>query len=139
VELFGINGSELLILGLVAVVVLGPEKLPEYAQKLAQLIKNLRGYAAGAKERLREEVGDEVADMDWRKLDPRQYDPRKIIRDALLDDESSAPSPASPSGSVGAAAVAAAAPAAALSALPTVATQTQLAAGELAPFDSEAT
>lgn len=138
-ELFGINGSELLILGIIAVVVLGPEKLPEYAQKLAQLIKSIRGYAAGAKERLREEVGDEVADLDWRKLDPRQYDPRKIIRDALLDDEAPASGPASPSASGGSAALAAAAPAAALSALPTVATQTQLAEGELAPFDSEAT
>ena len=42
--------------------------------------------ATGAKEQLREEVGDEIADIDWRKLDPRQYDPRKIIKDALLDD-----------------------------------------------------
>ena len=42
--------------------------------------------ATGAKEQLREEVGDDIADMDWRKLDPRQYDPRRIIKEALLED-----------------------------------------------------
>ncbi|MDN6300384.1 MAG: Sec-independent protein translocase TatB [Micrococcaceae bacterium] len=69
-----------------AVFVLGPDKLPVYAQQLARLVKEVRKMATGAKEQLREEVGDEIADMDWRKLDPRQYDPRKIIKDALLDD-----------------------------------------------------
>jgi sec-independent protein translocase protein TatB len=41
--------------------------------------------ASGAKERMRDEMGDDFNDVDWRKLDPRQYDPRRIIRDALLD------------------------------------------------------
>lgn len=82
----GINGSELLVLAVLAVVILGPEKLPEYASQLARLVKELRRMATGAKEQLREEVGDDIADMDWRKLDPRQYDPRRIIKDALLDE-----------------------------------------------------
>lgn len=128
-DLFGINGSEFLILALLAVIVLGPEKLPEYAQKLAQLIKSMRGMAENAKERLREEAGDELADVDWRKLDPRQYDPRKIIREALLEDDAPAPAPSS---------VAQQAPA-----LPpspkNVADQRRLAEGEAAPFDVEAT
>ncbi|PQZ95960.1 Sec-independent protein translocase TatB [Arthrobacter sp. MYb227] len=82
----GINGSELVVLAILAVVILGPEKLPEYAAQLARLVKELRRMATGAKEQLRDEVGDEIVDMDWRKLDPRQYDPRKIIKEALLDD-----------------------------------------------------
>lgn len=84
--MFGINGGEFLILAVLAVFVLGPDKLPVYAQQLARLVKEVRRMATGAKEQLREEVGDEIADMDWRKLDPRQYDPRKIIKEALLDD-----------------------------------------------------
>ncbi len=84
--MFGINGGEFLILVVLAVFVLGPDKLPVYAQQLARLVKEVRKMATGAKEQLREEVGDEIADIDWRKLDPRQYDPRKIIKDALLDD-----------------------------------------------------
>ncbi|HXD28800.1 MAG TPA: sec-independent translocase [Arthrobacter sp.] len=84
--MFGINGGEFLILAVLAVFVLGPDKLPVYAQQLARLVKEVRRMATGAREQLREEVGDEIADLDWRKLDPRQYDPRKIIKDALLDD-----------------------------------------------------
>ena len=42
--------------------------------------------ANGAKERLREEMGPDFDDVDWKKLDPRQYDPRRIIREALLED-----------------------------------------------------
>lgn len=82
----GINGSELLVLAVLAVVILGPEKLPEYAAQLARLVKELRRMATGAKEQLREEVGDDIVDMDWKRLDPRQYDPRRIIKEALLDD-----------------------------------------------------
>ena len=46
----GINGSELLVLAVLAVVILGPEKLPEYASQLARLVKELRKMATGAKE-----------------------------------------------------------------------------------------
>jgi sec-independent protein translocase protein TatB len=42
--------------------------------------------ANGARDRLREEMGPEFDDVDWKKLDPRQYDPRRIIREALLDE-----------------------------------------------------
>ena len=127
--MFGINGGEFLILVVLAVFVLGPDKLPVYAQQLARLVKEVRKMATGAKEQLREEVGDEIADIDWRKLDPRQYDPRKIIRDALLEDDAPSPAPSS---------VAQRAPA-----LPpspkNVADQGRLAEGEAAPFDIEAT
>lgn len=122
----GINGSELLVLAVLAVVILGPEKLPEYAAQLARLVKELRRMATGAKEQLREEVGDEIVDMDWRKLDPRQYDPRRIIKEALLDEFQDAADavkeqPAGVQRSV---------------ALKSV---TRLAVNEPAPFDTEAT
>lgn len=71
----------------IAVFVLGPERLPLYAQKLAQLVKSLKQMASGAKERMRDEMGPEFDEVDWKKLDPRQYDPRRIIRDALIEDE----------------------------------------------------
>lgn len=150
-ELFGINGSELLVLALIAVVVLGPEKLPSYAQKLAGFIKSLRGMAENARTRLREEGGEELADLDWKKLDPRQYDPRKIIRDALLDDDpapaagsaagSSAGSAGKATGGAGAAAGTAMGTAAAAGATQRtiVAQEVPTAEGEPAPFDDEAT
>jgi sec-independent protein translocase protein TatB len=82
---FGINPSEFIVLLAVAAVVLGPERLPQYAQQLARLVRELRRMAQGASAQVREELGPEFDDIDWRKLDPRQYDPRRIVREALQD------------------------------------------------------
>jgi sec-independent protein translocase protein TatB len=115
---FGLSGEKLLILGIIAVFVLGPDRLPYYAQQLAKLVKSLRRMADGAKDQLSNELGEGFEDLDWKKLDPRQYDPRRIIREALTEDLDSAAKPAT------------------LANRPKPAT---LAAGEAAPYDSEAT
>jgi len=81
--------EKLLIIGIIAVFVLGPERLPYYASQLARLVRSLRDMADGAKARMREEMGPDFDEVDWKKLDPRQYDPRRIIREALLDDDPS--------------------------------------------------
>jgi sec-independent protein translocase protein TatB len=114
---FGLSGEKLLILGLIAVFILGPDRLPHYAQQLAKFVKSVRRMAEGAKDQLSNEIGEE---LDWKKLDPRQYDPRRIIREALADEVTAAPN------------------ATALN-KPKTQVQPKLAAGEQAPFDSEAT
>jgi sec-independent protein translocase protein TatB len=88
---FGLTIEKLLLIGVVAAFVVGPERLPRYAQALAQFTKQAREWLSTAKTRVRDEMGDDFEDLDWRSLDPRQYDPRRIIREALLDD---APVPA---------------------------------------------
>jgi sec-independent protein translocase protein TatB len=113
---FGISGEKLLILGLIAIFVLGPDKLPHYAQQLARLVKSLKKMAEGAKGQLQNEIGEEV---NWKQLDPRQYDPRRIIREALSETE-----PVNPVASLN---------------KPVTKFQPKLAKGENAPFDSEAT
>ena len=85
--MFGINGSEFIVLLVVAAVVLGPERLPQYAAQLGRLVRELRRMAQGASQQMREELGPEFDDLDWRKLDPRQYDPRRIVREALADND----------------------------------------------------
>jgi sec-independent protein translocase protein TatB len=84
---FGITFDKILVIAVIAVIIIGPQRLPEYAAKLAQFIKSLKSMADAAKARVTDELGPEAADVDWHKLDPRQYDPRRIIRTALLDDE----------------------------------------------------
>lgn len=84
--MFGIDAEKLFVLLIIGALVLGPDKLPEYAAKFGRLVRELRRMAAGAQEQLREELGPEFEDIDWNRLNPRQYDPRRIIRDALLDD-----------------------------------------------------
>ncbi|GHH73734.1 twin-arginine translocase TatA/TatE family subunit [Promicromonospora soli] len=84
--MFGINGWELVIILVVAMLVIGPERLPVYAEQLGSLVRRGRDLLQNAKARVDDELGPEFSDVDWSKLDPRQYDPRKIVRDALLDD-----------------------------------------------------
>jgi len=137
----GINGLELVVLAIIAVVVLGPERLPEYAAQLAQLVKGLRRMATGAREQLREEVGPELDEVDWRKLDPRQYDPRRIIKEALLDDVEDVIKPVSegaPTSVPAGASAATAAPGATRPAL-SVPVGPRLEAGQSPPYDVEAT
>ncbi|RBP66296.1 sec-independent protein translocase protein TatB [Brevibacterium sanguinis] len=85
--MFGINGTEMLILVVVALVVIGPKRLPEYAEKLRDLVRQFRRMAEGAKESVQRDFGDEFKDVDWQKLDPRQYDPRRIVREALSEED----------------------------------------------------
>lgn len=97
VLVFGLTFDKLLIIGVIAVFVLGPDRLPYYAAQLGQLVRKVRGFASQARERVKDEMGDEFNEVDWRKLDPRQYDPRRIIRDALLDDDEPTPTVKPPS------------------------------------------
>lgn len=78
--MFGVNGGEFLILLVLAMIVVGPERLPRYAAELGRGVRRLRGYVAVAKERVAEESG-----VDWEELDPRRYDPRRIVREALAE------------------------------------------------------
>jgi sec-independent protein translocase protein TatB len=87
----GISFEKILLIGLIAVLIVGPERLPRYAEAFAKLVRRGGELLRDTKSRVREEMGPEVADVDWRKLDPRQYDPRRIIRDALFEDD---PAPA---------------------------------------------
>lgn len=88
---FGLTFEKLLVIGVIAVFLLGPERLPYYASQLARLVRSLRDMANGAKNRMREEMGPDFDDIDWKKLDPRQYDPRRIIREALTEDDTPTP------------------------------------------------
>jgi sec-independent protein translocase protein TatB len=135
---FGINGPEFFLLLIIGILVIGPKRLPEYTQKLANLVKEVRRMASGAREQIKEEVGIDIDEVDWKKYDPRQYDPRRIIKEALLDDDSKPVSAGAP------AAVAVAAGAAVAGSVTTASLRPermvqQLPAGEAAPFDTEAT
>lgn len=83
--MFGINGGELVVLLLLAAVVIGPERLPRYAEELARWVRTWRATLSTTKERLSAELGED--DVDWTALDPRRYDPRRIVRDALLEPD----------------------------------------------------
>ncbi len=85
---FNIGPMELIVLGVVGLVVLGPERLPNLARDAARLMRSLRDMATGARTTLRDELGPEFADLDLRNLNPRT-----ALRNALLGDDDEPPYP----------------------------------------------
>ncbi|WP_149202253.1 Sec-independent protein translocase TatB [Actinotalea subterranea] len=137
--MLGINGAELLVLMLVALVVVGPERLPRYAEQLAGWVRTLRRMIGSAKERVAAELGEEAADVDWASLDPRRYDPRRIVRDALLEDPAPAPAVTSAGGRRYTTTAASAAAGTGATGGAGGASRAVAGAPEAAPFDDEAT
>jgi sec-independent protein translocase protein TatB len=105
---FNIGPMEFLVLGVVALIVIGPEKLPALARDAARMIRSLREMATGARQQLKDELGPEFADVDLRNLNPRtavqravfgddvpdfgKYNPRRfspgsIVRDTIFGDD----------------------------------------------------
>lgn len=84
---FGLSFEKVLVILMIAAFVIGPQRIPMYAQKFRDLVRSVKRMADGAKGRFKEEMGPDFEDVDWKQLDPRQYDPRRIIRDALLEDD----------------------------------------------------
>ena len=83
--MLGLSFEKLLVVALIAVFIIGPDRLPLYAGRLAALAQSLRGRSEEAKARVAQELGDDFDLAEWKQLDPRQYDPRRIIREALAD------------------------------------------------------
>ncbi|UFN44105.1 sec-independent translocase [Nocardioides okcheonensis] len=82
--MFDIGFMELAVIALVAVVVLGPDRLPDLARQAAQLLHRARGLAHNARDELRSELGPEYSDLQLRDLDPRTI-VRKHITEAMAE------------------------------------------------------
>jgi sec-independent protein translocase protein TatB len=83
--MLGLTFDKLLLIGLLAAFLLGPDRIPAAAQALARIVKAVKRLADQTKDRVREEMGPEFDEVDWKKLDPRQYDPRRIVSAALSE------------------------------------------------------
>jgi sec-independent protein translocase protein TatB len=104
--MFNVGPMELLVLAIVGLIVLGPDKLPGLARDAAKMLRTLRDLATGAREQLRDELGPEFADVDLRTLNPRtalrdmvfgdedpsDYHPRNAVRRAVWGDGNGASS-----------------------------------------------
>lgn len=84
-----VGWGEIFVLIVVGLFVLGPERLPEAASWLGRAIRQVREYAAGAREQLRGELGSEFDELR-KPLDElrglRGYNPRGALRRTLFED-----------------------------------------------------
>lgn len=79
--MFGIEFSELLVIGVVALIVLGPERLPKVARTAGHLFGRLQRYASEVKQQVKREMDAE----DFNKL-KSQY---QEVKDAASGMENS--------------------------------------------------
>jgi sec-independent protein translocase protein TatB len=83
---FGIGFGELVVIAFLAVLVFGPDRLPDLAKQAGRFVRQLRQFANNARDELRAELGPDYADLELRDLDPRVI-VRKHIAEALADDD----------------------------------------------------
>ncbi len=84
--MFDVGLPELMVILVVAVVVFGPDRLPDYARQAGRLVRQLRNMARSAQDDLRRELGPEYSDLKLSDLDPRAAI-RKHILDAIEEED----------------------------------------------------
>lgn len=88
--MFGIGLPELMVILVVAIVVFGPDRLPDFARQAGRLVRQVRQFTQAARDDIRSELGPEFADFEITDLDPRKA-VRKYIQDAWDEDPDDEP------------------------------------------------
>lgn len=82
-SIFGLQGWEPVVLLIIFLLIIGPQRLPEYTRNVVRWVRSARQWVDESRASVEDEMG--IAIDDLRKYDPRQYDPRRIIREAWGD------------------------------------------------------
>jgi sec-independent protein translocase protein TatB len=87
VDVFDVSPAEILTLAFIALLVFGPQRLPEMAAKAGRFVRQLRAMAESARADLGEQLGPEFKDLQLSDLQPRNL-VRKHLLDGIDDDGS---------------------------------------------------
>ena len=85
--MFGVGLMEISVIVVVAILVFGPDRIPDLARQAGQIARQVRRMANNARDELRAELGPEYADLELRDLDPRAIVRRHIAEVLDEDDE----------------------------------------------------
>jgi sec-independent protein translocase protein TatB len=84
--MFGDVGfGELIGLGILALFLVGPDRLPSVAVETAKLIKKLRNYAVNATDQIKDSLGPGYEDLKPEDLHPKNFI-KKQLNEALVDE-----------------------------------------------------
>jgi sec-independent protein translocase protein TatB len=110
--MMGIGFAEFMVIGVIALLVFGPDRLPDFARQAGRMIRQVRSISKQARDDIRAELGPDYADFELTDLDPRRAIRKHIVEAWDEDDDDERPRPKS---------------------------QRTLKPGELPPYDSDAT
>jgi sec-independent protein translocase protein TatB len=120
--LFDLSIWKLLILGVLALIIFGPDQLPKIASQAGRALRDLRRIAENAKADLQEGLGPEFRDLDINDLNPRNFVRKHLWDDVDGNENGSVATVRSPDAQV-----------------PETGGTATLTPGESPPYDSEAT
>ncbi|MEO3811959.1 sec-independent translocase [Sphaerisporangium sp. B11E5] len=122
--MFGLGWAEVLALVVIALLVLGPEKLPQAAAQAGRALRQLRQMATNARNDLQDNLGPEFSNFDPTDLHPKNFVRKHLLSD--LEDDWNRPTTPDPTPSTYPEPYA-------------TTTVQELGYGEIPPYDPEAT
>lgn len=84
--MFDLSITKILILGVLGLMIFGPDQLPKMAAQAGRALRDLRRLAENAKADLSDSLGPEFRDFDFNDLNPKSF-VRKHLLDDFEDDE----------------------------------------------------
>lgn len=92
-----LGGMEVVVILLVALVVLGPKKLPEAARQVARAVGELKRISSGFQREMREAIEDPVVEAEARAKGARvKASAGEVDKDGVSDADSVAEPPTGP-------------------------------------------
>jgi len=89
---FDFGAGELIGLAILAMILIGPERLPNFAVDAAKFVKRIREMASKATEELKENLGPGFEDLKPTDLNPKSLI-KKQLSNVLDDDDDESPTP----------------------------------------------
>jgi sec-independent protein translocase protein TatB len=86
---FDFGAGEIVGLALLAMILLGPDKLPQFAVDAAKFVKKMRAFATTATNELKENLGPGFEDLEPSDLSPKSFLKKQLSNVLDQDDESS--------------------------------------------------
>lgn len=94
--MFDIGIGEILLIGVIALLVFGPERLPRAAADAGRWVRRLREMAAGARKDLADSAGVDLSDALDTVRSLQDLHPRRIATNLLSDEPTAGEAKAAP-------------------------------------------
>jgi len=77
----GLGWGEIAVVLLIALIVVGPERLPGVAEQAGKNLRKLRVWLKAMTDEVKAELGPEVGDLDLRSLHPKEFLRKNFFED----------------------------------------------------------